>query len=422
MKRKFFNRDFTLLWLGQSVSQLGDGAGYIGLMWWIVSKTGSATLLGLMAVVRTVTGIAVAAIAGTAVDRLNRKAIIVSMDVVRGLAYGLMVYLISTAQMTTPWLLGLVAVNAVCSEFFAPAITASVPLMVKKRDLPKANSMLQITRNIVSILSYSAGGVFVALFGVPLLLAADAASFLLSALSEVFINIPEIPQARVKEKQQFFRDLKDGIMYIRSNKVLMDVMKVAAILNFFAAPIFLLLPKFVKSSIGGSASLYGYLLAASMVGTLGASMVISFTNLVEKNIWSVIHGITIQAGTLLVTFVTPWDVHWIRIVLFAIAGFFNGVVNIYFQAVIQRVTAPEHLGKVSGFIGTMCMSLQPLSQGLAGVLGDRVPIISIYMTCSTAMGAGGWKFSRIPNLQRFLLPEMEEKEPKPKRALATSDG
>lgn len=407
MEKKLFNKDFILLWLGMAVSQLGVGAGNIGLMWWIQSTTGSALLLGSMAMVRTLVSVLLSPFSGVVADRFDKKAIIVLGDVVRGLIYGVLAFLVYTEQLTPLVLLSLIAGSAVCNTFFNPAVTASVPLLVSHSDLPRANSLQQITSNLVTIGGYAAGGILVALLGVPLLLAVNAAAFLLSALSEMFVYIPRITAEVGFKSRQFILDLKEGFNYARQNQVLIEMMKVASVLNFVVAPMFILLPKFVQETLGAEAALYGYLLAAFTVGNLLASLVIALTKIVERNLWLVIHSITPQALAMIVVALMPTNWHAIRIPLFLFMGFLNGVVNIYFGALVQRTTAPEQLGRISGLINTMSGALQPLSQGLTGFLGGLVSVPIIYVVSGSLEAICGVRFSSIPNLDTYLEGEKE---------------
>lgn len=405
MNAKLLNKDFGLLWLGMAVSQLGVGAGNIGLMWWIQSTTGSALLLGAMAMVRTIVSVALSPFSGVVADRFSKKAIIVLGDVFRGLFYGILGWLIYTNQLTPAVFLILVGCNAICSTFFNPAVTATVPLLVSKADLPRANSLQQITSNLVTIAGYASGGILVALLGVPMLLAINAAAFLLSALSEMFIHIPPVVTQTGAEKTHFWLDLKEGFNYARQNRVLIEIMKVAAVLNFVWAPTFILLPKFVQEHLGASSELYGYLLAAFTVGTLCASLLIAFTKVVERNLWLIVHSITPQAIAFIIATLLPTHWHAARIPFFLFMGFLNGVVNIYFGVVVQRTTAPEHLGRVAGLINTMTGALQPLSQGLTGYLGDIFSIPVIYVVANSLEALCGIRFSHIPNLRSYLAGE-----------------
>ena len=354
-KTRLFDRNFTLTWLGRAVSQLGDGAGYIGLMWWVTSRSGSAALLALLAVCRTVAAIVFSPIGGAVADRANKRAIIVATDALRGVFYGIMAYMIITDKMTVPLLLGLAVANTLCAQFFDPAIISAVPLIVDKSNLAKANSFMQMSGNIVQIVGYGAGGALISVFGVSGLLVIDSVSYFLSAISEVFIVIPDIRKRAAAETSHFVQELKDGFAYVVSNKVLFEAFKVAAVLNLLMAPIFILLPEYVKTNLNGSPVLFAYLTSAGAAGVLIATLLISMTKFVDRNLWTVIHGITIQSGVLLLFVLTPNEYPIAHVGLFVVFGLLNGIVNIYIQTLIQRITAPEQLGRVAGVLGTMCM-------------------------------------------------------------------
>lgn len=404
MKSKLFTKDFTLLWLGKSVSQLGDGAGFIGLMWW-VNQTGSATALGLLAAVSSLVRVALSPFSGALADRVSKKHIIVLMDICRGLVYLTMGYLAWAGQLTLVHVISLSAVNTVFSVFFGPAISSSVPLLVAADNLPRANSFMQMTGIIVQIVSYSAGGVLVAFIGVPLLMMINGASFLLSALSEAFITIPAVAAAAAQQGQRFVANIKEGFAYVKEHRVLFDIMKTAAVINFIGAPLFILLPKFVNEHMQASAEMYGYLLACMTAGTLLASILIAFTKVVQRNVWVIMHGITIQGLLYILFTLLPRGNYAPFLAVFFAAGVINGMVNIYFGSLLQRMIAKEHMGKVLGLLDSMSGALQPLSQGMTGMLGDQIAVGAVYIGAGALGVVTGTRFSLIPNLKLWLSPE-----------------
>ena len=415
MKDKLFTKDFTLLWLGKAVSQLGDGAGFIGLMWW-VNQAGSATALGLMAAVSSLVRVALSPFSGALADRVSKKHIIVLMDVLRGLVYLSMGYMAWAGHLTLLRVIILSATNTVFSVFFGPAISSSLPLLVSPGNLPRANSFMQMTGIVVQIVSYSAGGVLVAFIGVPLLMLINGASFLLSAFSEAFMTIPAVAAAASQQSAHFLANIKEGFAYVKGHRVLFDIMKTAAVINFIGAPLFILLPKFVNEHLQASVEVYGYLLACMTGGALVASLLIAFTKVVQRNVWVVMHGITIQ-GTLYVLFtLLPRNAYAPFFVVFFLAGIVNGIVNIYFGSLLQRMIAKEHMGKVFGLLDSMSGALQPLSQGMTGVLGDQVAVATVYLGAGALGVATGAKFSLIPNLRSWLKPEDSMPIPSPAAA------
>lgn len=411
MATKLFNRNFTLLWLGQSVSQLGNGAGFIAVMWWIQTTTGSAMALGTLAMIQSLIGVGLGPFAGTLVDRANRKHIIVLSDLVRGLLSLLLAWLVFTDGLTLPALFLVKGITAVCAHFFYPAIGASIPLLVPDKELERANSLNQITINLVNIIGFGAGGILVALTGVPALLLINGLAFIVSAISEMFIHIPTVNKTKpVGGARAFLGEIVTGIQYIRGNQVLFKILQVAMILNFFFAPYFVLLPLFVSDHLGAGSDVYGYLLSAQMLGALTATLIISLSQVVKRNLWLVKWGLVIQAATMLVLPFLPRELWLIHTGLFAVGGLFNAFVNIFFGALVQRTSDPKHLGKVFGVMSTMTGGLQPLSQGLSGALADFIKVPVIYTVCSIANGASGVMFTQIRGIDRFLAGEKQPQE------------
>lgn len=402
-KTRLFNRHFTLLWLGQSVSQLGNGAGFIGLMWWVQTTTGSALALGTLAMVQTLVGIAAGPFAGALTDRLDRKALIVGTDLIRGLNYVALAWLVWKGQLTMPLLYGIAALNALCGQFFGPAISASIPLLVPDDQLERANSLNQVTGTLVNIFGYALGGIMVALMGVPALLLVNGFSFILSAASESFIHIPRV----VREKAALsagllLRDIRDGFLYVRNNRVLMRILQVAMILNFFTAPFFILLPKFVDEYLGGGSQIYGYLLSAQMAGALVAILVLSMTSLIRHNPSLVRWALVIQAVLYLSLPFLPPALWYIHVGIFAVAGLFSAIVNISFSTLMQRATPQQYMGKVFSLVGTMCQALQPAAQGITGLIADTVKVPVIYTFSSFFFLLGGLQFATIPGIMGFI--------------------
>lgn len=422
MDKKLFNKDFTLLWLGQTVSQLGNGAGVIGLLWWVQVNTGSALALGTLAMIQTLISVGIGPFAGALVDRLDRKFIIVITDFIRGINYCVLAWLAATNQLSLPIVFALAGFNSVCSQFFGPAISASIPRLVPNERLEQANSLNQVSVSLVNILGYAAGGILVALLGVPALLLANGISFVISAFSELFIHIPPVHKDKQKLTARLFAaDLKEGLAYVMGNKVLFRVMQVAMVLNLFSAPIFILLPKFVAEHLGADSAVFGYLLSAQMAGALLAMLLMSATPLVRKNLWLVRWGLVL-AGLLTISLILlPRELVYLHVAVFGLLGVVNSVVNVYFGTVLQRATRPEHMGKVFGLLTTMSQGLQPLSQGLSGLAADFIRLPIIYGICGGFVSLGGTQFGLLPGIMGFLKGEampQEEVSPQADPAVA----
>ncbi|MGE5652928.1 MAG: MFS transporter [Bacillota bacterium] len=406
MKWKILGRDFTLLWLGQVVSQLGDGAGLIGLMWWVQGGERPALALGLIAMVRTLVGAAFSPFAGAMVDRYDKRRILISMDLVRGAIYGTLAWLAFSGRNNLPAILCLVGANAAASQLFNPAVAAAVPLLVSQAELPQANSLTRVTAHAVGIISYGLGGILVAVIGVPALLAVDAISFLISACAEAFVVIPSA-SASTAVRAKLAAGVSEGLAYVRRHRVLSSIMLVAACTNFFGAPVIVLLPKFVQEIQGASPELFGALLSAYMTGSLIGTLTVMSGKATTRQTGIILHAFAIEAALLAVFAVLPSGMTTLRIALFLISGFFNSLANIHLSTALQKATAPEHRGKVFGLLNAISSSLQPVSQGLAGVLGDIIPAATIFLISGAANMVGGELYAATPGIREFLASSAE---------------
>src|SRR5215210_5858062 len=81
--------DFTLVWWGQVVSQVGDGVSKLALLWFVYSITGSPLKTSVVGLLQTVPAILLAPLIGVAIDRLSKKMLLIVSDVVRAIVLGL---------------------------------------------------------------------------------------------------------------------------------------------------------------------------------------------------------------------------------------------------------------------------------------------------------------------------------------------
>ncbi|MDP3059062.1 MAG: MFS transporter [bacterium] len=380
-------------------------------MWWTHTVTGSTAALGLVAMCASIPRILLAPVTGTLADRWNKRNIIVFTDIIRGTIYLNLARLAFTNSLTLPILLISIVISSISAQFFSPAISASVPLIVADGMLPKANSLQQMSSSFSGIVSYGAGGVLVAWLGVPMLMLLNGISFLLSAFSEMFISIPHVTNQIKLDLKNFTADLKYGFRYLLDNPVLNKILRVALVLNFFGPPVFLLLPKFVNDYIGAGPELYGYLIGAMMTGTLLAAILISTTKIVDKYPSIIMWGITAQGVLMMIFPFLPIKYHYAFLITFLVCGFLNGITHIYFVTMLQRLTVPEHRGKTFGFLSTITGALSPAAQGISGYVATVVALPIIYFTCGLADFIGGIYFTYIPGILELIKPRAVEATP-----------
>ena len=373
---RLFNRDFVLLWQGQLVSRMGSQALTIGMMFWTMEATGSASLMGALMMVGTLPAVVLGPLAGTVADRVSRKWILVFCDAGSGLVLlGLVVpfFLQDVPQQILIFcLVGMSLLVGVLQAFFLPASTALLPDLVPKEKLAAANGLDQGSLQLSTLIGQSVGGVLYKLLGAPVLFVIDGVSYLFSAVSESFIRVA--PGARSEEqgasvREAYRKDLVEGLRYVWERRGMRDFLLLAAVVNFFAMPILVMLPFLVSDGLGKGAEWYGFLLAGFGGGALlGYAAAGGLQLAPRRRAATLLSMLVVQSGLLAgLGFVhRPWVALAMMIGIGALNGFFNIILTTAFQ-----VGSDESLrGRVMGVVMTVAMGIAPLGMALGGVLGD----------------------------------------------------
>jgi MFS family permease len=153
---KLWNRNFFLLWQGQFVSQLGNQAFSIAMIFWIKHQTGSASLMGLLMMLIHLPVVILGPVAGTIADSYSRRTIIIACDVLAGIPVLILALLLFFAPHQTSLILVLMLIVGLLlgavRTFFNPAITAAIPDIVPKEKIAAANSLNQSSVQISTII------------------------------------------------------------------------------------------------------------------------------------------------------------------------------------------------------------------------------------------------------------------------------
>jgi len=401
---RLLNRNFLLLWQGQLVSVLGSQAFAIAMMFWLMEATGSATLMGSLLMLSTLPTVLIGPFAGALADRTSRKRILVVCDGLAGLAaLGLAVPFFVPAlgdRALTVALFAMAIAIGTTQAFFRPAAAAAIPDLVPRESVASANSMTQGSAQIAAILGQGLGGVLYQLMGAPLLFVLNGVSYLVSAASESLLHLPDhsTPNDDEANKTDLRADLVEGLRYVWANRGMRSFLALAAVVNFFATPVIVLLPFLVSERLGRGAEWYGFLLAGFGAGSLLGYVAAGALQLSRQHRSHVLAATLIASGVLLAAL--GWTTRpWSALTLFTLAGGLNGFFNIQLVTSFQLSTPPELRGRVMGVVTTVAMAAAPAGMALGGVLGDltgkNVPVV--YGLCGgmIALAASilGWRRS-----------------------------
>lgn len=392
---RLLNRDFLLLWQGQFVSQIGNQAFAVAMMYWLMQATGSATLMGLMMMASMLPGVVLGPIGGTFADRHSRKWIIVVSDLLRGVSVLAVAMILFTKPDATNLIIAsLFAValfNGLVSAGFQPAISATIPDLVPRDRVAAANSLNQFGVQAAMLFGQAMGGVLYRVFGAPVLFVIDGISSILSAFSESFIRVPERTAPSSTKNASTFAtyrtDTIEGIRYVWRRVGMRSLLLVAAGINFLAMPIIVLLPFFVSRELVEGPQWYGFLLAAMGAGSLIGYLIIGATKIPAGRRPALVNTSLLVLG-IAISILGATSTPGIAMASFFIMGICTGSINIIVITLFQIATPAEMRGRVMSLVYTLSGAVSPLGMALGGVLGDvtNKNISAIYIGSGLLIG------------------------------------
>ena len=407
------NKDFILLFLGGFVSRIGNGIHYIALVWFVLDITGSGSATGMILLLSTLPGVLIGPFSGVIADKFDRKKLIVYMDIIRGLIVlwlGYTVY-IGTANF---FHIGIATVLiAICTSFFNPAITASIPNIVHDKLLQKANSLNHFSMNFTQIIGAAVGGILIATFGIAGVFFINGISFLISAFSEIFITLPETKIEKELEKSPtIINEIKFGLNFLWKKKELVSLFTIALFLNFVSTGLVILgLPFVFKELLEVNSQLYGYAQSVFPAGAVVGSIILSqipeirnyfkvlFYSLSSQSILLALIALPILPYFLMNT--ATMQIYYSLMVILFIVGILNAVVNVPISILLQRLIPDNLRGRITGLLSTMSQALVPISVALTGYLLDIVPVYTLFLGAGILSLGLSLYIAKIPAMQKL---------------------
>ena len=207
------NRTFLLLFLGNTISLIGFGFNLVGVSWLVLEVTGSELALGKLMAMATVPGVVLALFAGIIIDKVNRKWLLVVLDLFRMVVVGTFVILLVQDRFSMTALFITVLLMGTGSSLFWPTAQAFVQELVSAKDYFHANALLSASYQAGSILGAGIGGVVVHFYGVPTALAFNALTHLISAL--LISAAPFRRQVVHHEVESIWQSVSKGFIYFK---------------------------------------------------------------------------------------------------------------------------------------------------------------------------------------------------------------
>jgi MFS family permease len=411
--RALRSRPFALLWLGQTISTLGDGAYLTALAWQVLVLTGSGAAMGIVLIATSIPRLLFLLLGGVIADRLPRRLVMLWADAGRAIAVGAIAVLSYTNTLQFWQLIALGLLFGLSQAFFLPAYQSIAPQLVEVEALPSANALNGLTREIGILVGPALGAVLVANFSTASAFGFDALTFLVSALCLLAVRVPikpllaqegvETEPAKRRGARGVFADIREGIGYIATSSWLWVTIAIASLGNALRAPYSVTLPLHVRDFYHSGVGLYGAIISASAVGAILATLIVGQLRRIRHR-GIVAYSALVVSSLAMMAFALPVPhdlVPVVTLTAFALDGAGIGCFEVIWVTVLQEMVPSEKLGRVSSvdFVGSFLF--QPLGLAAIGFLTDAVATPWIFFACgllSLLLNASGFLVRGIREL------------------------
>jgi MFS family permease len=394
-------RNYRRLWVGQTLSIMGDSMIWVTAALYITTTTGSTRDVGIVLAAGSAALVLFLLVGGVWADRRPRQRIMIGSDLIRATVQTILAALIFAGEPPL-WLFAcLVAVFGAAEAFFQPAYAGLVPQTVPEELIQEAQGVAHTSHYVASFVGPGVATLIALHAGFGWVYAIDAGTFVLSAamLARIVPRPRSSPDAAPAESMR--HELVTGFHEVRSRAWVWVTLLMALIAVMAALGPFQALGATVARDTYHQISLFGWFQVASGIGAIiGAGAAVR---------WRPRHPL--RTGTLWI-FAWPASIAvyamgppvWVTLAAGLVSGFGSSTFLVHWETALAQRIPPNALSRVSSYDWMVSLGLLPVGFLGAGLLAERFDAATVLL-CGAVAGmvavAAGLLSSELRNLRRI---------------------
>jgi len=374
-------RNFRLLWIGESISLLGDQFYLIALPWLVLQITGSALALGTVLALAGIPRALFMLVGGVFVDRFSPRAVMLTSNLARLVLVAVLSALVLTNHIQIELLYVFALAFGLADAFYYPGQSSIVPQLLPTEMLQAGNSFVQGTAQLSLFLGPVLAGGLIAVLGhgataanalgtqgSGIAFGIDTLSFLASVVCLSLMRLPALTR-KVGAQQNVIAAIQEGLAYLWSRSVLRVLFLLMVAMNFLVlGPVIVGIPVLARTRLAEGAAAYGIIMSAFGGGALLGIILASMLPAVKPERFGALLLVTISWMGIGVALMPLFAYTAVIAVVMLSIGVANGYVNIHFFTWLQQRIPRDLMGRVMSLLMFSSNGLAPVSYALAGVI------------------------------------------------------
>lgn len=392
------NASFTLLWVGQFISLLGDMILDTALPFYIYSVTGSALATGTMLVVEIVPRALLSPAAGVFVDRWDRRRTMIAMDLLRALV---LVCLLMFSWKGSLWIAYVFVFLHTCMcVFFNPAKNAIIPVIVGEQgDLMKANSLISLSGGLAILIGPALGGAMLAGLGLASVVIIDILTYLVSAALIYFVQ--KVPgKACVDEEcagtaggqmakaaARVWKEFREGLRILWGQRILRAIFLINSTVTISHGILSIMFIVFIKDTLHCGPAEFGMTGTAQGIGGLLGSYLVGRAEKSIKPAYFIMAGPFAMGGGVLLMSLFPGLAN--LLVILGVLGIFFVGWSVSSSTLLQANTQDAFRGRVFGIMSSITSVTLIIGVILTGLLSKSLGAAAMFQIAAAVNVAAG---------------------------------
>jgi MFS family permease len=391
------HRDFRLLWCSAVGFHISNWMQQVAQNWLLYELTGSAILIGLNGLLRTVPFLVMSLYAGSIVDRTDRRKLLMGVEVVLCLMTLVLGLLVLTGAVEVWHIYAFSVSSAIFGAFEIPAQHALLPHTVPRQDLMTAVALNSMLRRGTQIIGPALGGVFIAAFGVAETYLLNCVGYLGFIVALALMRATNPVDERAKEPP--LQAIAAGLHYVRSDAVIGTLLPLEAVFSLFGSfnPLIVVLAREVYH-VGAEG--FGLLQSAPGIGTVAGSLLLAFLGDVRQKGRLMIGAAMVYGASVIGFAFCPFFA--VAVVLLALSGAADFIRGTARTTTLQLFARGPMLGRVMSLDGMATRGLGQMGGFTAGsmssLMGPPWALTIGAVLCIGATLGVAWRNPKVRNL------------------------
>jgi MFS family permease len=393
--------------IGSAISDTGTWMQVMAQAWVMSTLTNKAILLGMVNFAAGIPTLALTMIGGSVADRFDKRKILIIAQVAQIALATILGWLVMRGHIQIWHVMVMASLLGICIAFEMPAISALVPELVQREEIPAAVALDRSVFHGARLVGPSFAGWMVGQWGAATAFFANAFSFI--ALIVALFSIPPRKEGTKEEEEQRRSGIMDGFRYVKSDRIMVSMVALIALTTIFVFPVIsVMLPLYVRNVLQLGPREMGMLMAISGSGSLLGAL--GLLSIARDNRFRFMTGNAIAVAAALFS-MSQSHSFWLTAMsmgLLAVGLSMNfGLAN----TIVQERAPAALRGRISAVFGLSFFGLMPIAGLVIPGVSDLIGMRTALGVASVAFGIGAFLVLNAAGRKVCECPEPETAVP-----------